>query len=443
MTTTMETVDKNKVKMTVEVDAQTFDQGVETAYRKTRSKYNIPGFRKGHAPRKVIENQLGEGIFFEDAFHEVFPTAYEQAVEENGIVPVDRPDVNIVSIGHGQPMIFTAEVFVTPEVKLGQYKGIEVEKVEYTVTDEQLNAEIQQALSRAARFEEADRPIENGDRITLDYSGSFDGKPFEGGTAEDANLDIGSGMFIPGFEEQLIGWEVGQQGEIKVDFPEDYPAEDYAGREAVFTIKINDIKKKIVPELDDETVKDISEFDTVEEYKKSLEERLREEGERMAKDQMEGMALQKVVDNAQIDVPECMVRDELNGMLYDLQMRMRMNGISLEDYFQYTNSSVEQYRETYKEDALQRVRHRLVIEAIEKAENIVADEDSIDAEIEKFAKGRGQDVETFKKSMQEADRLHFEHVVKVTKGIDLIMDNVVYVDPKPEEEKEEKQEDEA
>lgn len=433
MSATMETLDNKRVKLTVEVDPETFEQAMQAAYLANRSKYSVPGFRKGKVPRKVLETQFSEAIFYEDAFEKVYPDAYTAAVDEFELKPVERPDIDVDQIGEGQPLIFTAEFFVKPEVVLGQYKGIEVEEREYTVTDADVDEYIQNDLERTARFSPVERPVQMGDRVVLDYVGLIDGERFDGGTANDAVLDVGSGAFIPGFEPQLVGLNAGEKADIAITFPMDYHADEVAGKDALFRVEIKEIKAKDVPALDDETVKDISEYDTVAEYTQSIREKLTGDSEKMAKDAMENEAVLQVVKNAQVDIPQCMALEETNGMLFDLQVSLRMNGISLEQYFAYLNTTVDEFREKNMEEAELRVRHRLVFEALQQVEDIQVDEADLDVEIDRVVKMRNFEREQYVKDLTDQDREGLTDMARATKTVDFIMANVVYVEKKPEE----------
>lgn len=435
MALSMEKIAENKVKLTIEVDAETFENGLEKAYKKTRSNYRAPGFRKGRVPRKVIESHYGEGVFFEDAFKEVMPDAYEAAIKELELEPVERPSINIENIGRNEPLVFTAEVHIMPEVTLGQYKGIEVEKAEYNVSDAEVQAKVDQALEKAARYVETDRAVQDGDRVILDYTGTIGGEEFPGGSAENATLNIGSGQFIPGFEEQIVGMNKDEEKDIEVTFPENYPAEEYAGKDAVFHIKLHEIKQKELPEFDDEFVKDISDtLDTVDEYLKDIRQKLTEEGEKAARDKMEEAALNAVVDNAAVTIPDCMVEDQLDTMLQDLRMNLAGSGLRLEDFFQYAGSSVEEYRERYRDEAIRRIKNHLVIQAIRSAEGIEADDEAVEEKIQQIAKNRRLEPEELKKRMQPRELEYIKDTVAIDKTIDMIMRNAVYVDPKSESE---------
>lgn len=423
---TMEKLEGSKVKLTIEIAADEFEKAVQEAYLKTRKKYSVPGFRKGHAPRKVIENAYGWIVFFDDAFDLVYPNAYEAAVQEHGITPVDRPDVSIVSVEQGAPIVFTAEVAVKPEVILGAYKGIEVEKQEYNVTDEMVEAEIDKEREKIASTSEiTDRPVANGDKINLDYSGSVDGVKFEGGTAEGQELTIGSGTFIPGFEEQLVGMNPGEEKDITVTFPEKYHSEELAGKEAVFHVKVNAILETNLPEADDEFAKDVSEFDTIAELRADKRKKLEEAEALHAKNVRENALITKACENATVEIPEAMIERQMDHMLNDIRYRLSMQGISLEDYCKYTGSSIEAMRKEMRGDAEKRVKSQLVLEAISKAEALEATAEEIEQKLDEYAAQFGDKAESFKKGLTEEDKLYFADQIVLDKTIALLCDNAV------------------
>ncbi len=423
---TMEKLEGSKVKLTIEIAADEFEKAVQEAYLKTRKKYSVPGFRKGHAPRKVIENAYGWIVFFDDAFDLVYPNAYEAAVQEHGITPVDRPDVSIVSVEQGAPIVFTAEVAVKPEVTLGAYKGIEVEKQEYNVTDEMVEAEIDKEREKIASTSEiTDRPVANGDKINLDYSGSVDDVKFEGGTAEGQELTIGSGTFIPGFEEQLVGMNPGEEKDITVTFPEKYHSEELAGKEAVFHVKVNAILETNLPEADDEFAKDVSEFDTIAELRADKRKKLEEAEALHAKNVRENALITKACENATVEIPEAMIERQIDHMLNDIRYRLSMQGISLEDYCKYTGSSIEAMRKEMRGDAEKRVKSQLVLEAISKAEALEATAEEIEQKLDEYAAQFGDKAESFKKGLTEEDKLYFADQIVLDKTIALLCDNAV------------------
>lgn len=425
---TIERKEHNIAKLTITVDAETFAAAVQQAYFKTAKHYNIPGFRKGHAPRKVIENMYGEGVFFEDAFEIVWGDAYDAALDEFELVAVDKPTLDIEKIGLAEGVVFTAEVQLKPEVTLGAYKGIEVEKPTYTVEDADVDREIEQEREKNARFVGVERPVENGDRVILDYSGSVDGVAFDGGTAEEQTLVIGSGTFIPGFEEQIIGMRAGEEKNITVTFPQEYHAENLAGKEAVFAVKVRDVHVKELPALDDEFAKDVSEFDTLEELRAAKRKTMEERAARNEKTAMENVCIKAVCDAATVEVPACMTDRQINYMLQDMAYRLSMSGISLEDYCKYTGTDIEALRESYRTEAEARVKMQLVIEAVGKAEKIACTDEELEAEIAEYAAQNGTDVESFKAQLKEDDFDYLRDRKVAEKTIQLIVDNAVFTE---------------
>ena len=429
---TMEKLEGSKVKLTIEVSAEQFEAATQRAYQKAGKRFNVPGFRKGKAPRKVIENMYGPLAFFDDAFDIVYPEAYQAAIAEQGVEPVDRPDVSIETLPDGEnPLVFSLVVAVKPEVELGAYKGIEVEKRAYNVTDDEVDAAIAQLQEGVARMVDVDRPVENGDTVNLDYSGSVDGVKFDGGTAQGQTLTIGSGQFIPGFEEQMVGMAVGEEKDIEVTFPEEYHAENLAGKKAVFAVKVNGIQVKELPTLDDEFAKDVSEYDTLEALRDAKRQELLEQAEKNAKIQKENDVVRKAVENATVEVPDAMVERQIDSFLQDMGYRLQMQGISLEDYLKYTNTEISALRDQYRADAALRVKSQLVLEAISKAEAIEATPEEIGDKVAEYAKQFGNmTVEDFEKNLQADDRQYFADQVVVEKTLALLVENAKEVAPK-------------
>ena len=429
---TTEKLEGSKVKLTIEVSAEQFEAATQKAYQKAGKRFNVPGFRKGKAPRKVIENMYGPLAFFDDAFDIVYPEAYQAAIAEQGVEPVDRPDVSIETLPDGEnPLVFSLVVAVKPEVELGAYKGIEVEKRAYNVTDDEVDAAIAQLQEGVARMVDVDRPVENGDTVNLDYSGSVDGVKFDGGTAQGQTLTIGSGQFIPGFEEQMVGMAVGEEKDIEVTFPEEYHAENLAGKKAVFAVKVNGIQVKELPTLDDEFAKDVSEYDTLEALRDAKRQELLEQAEKNAKIQKENDVVRKAVENATVEVPDAMVERQIDSFLQDMGYRLQMQGISLEDYLKYTNTEISALRDQYRADAALRVKSQLVLEAISKAEAIEATPEEIGDKVAEYAKQFGNmTVEDFEKNLQADDRQYFADQVVVEKTLALLVENAKEVAPK-------------
>jgi trigger factor len=428
MNVKVQDIEKNVVQLEIEVDADTFEEGMKKSFIKNAKQFNVPGFRKGKAPRSIIERYYGEQVLYEDAINAVCPDAYDKAVEENDIHPVDRPEIDIVQIGEGRSLIFTAKVTVKPEVELGEYKGVEVEKVESEVTDEDIERELTLAREKNSRLVAVeDRPVKDGDTVNINFEGFIEDVPFEGGKAEDFNLVIGSGKFIEGFEEQLIGAEEGQEIDINVTFPEDYGNKDLAGKPALFKVKINSIKVKELPELDDEFAKDVSEFDTLDEYKADLRNKLTERMQQQAKRQMEDRVIEKVVKNAKIDLPRVMIDKQIENIIYDFDMRLRYQGMDLQKYLEITGSDINSFREQFEERAENEVRTQLVIEKITKVEGIEASEEETNEEINKLAENYKQSAEDFKKNLANEDIDYIKGNIAFRKTIEWLVENVKFV----------------
>lgn len=405
MNSTMEKVSSNKVKLRMELDAEAFEQAMQKAYLKLRGRINVPGFRKGKAPRKLIERMYGESIFYEEAFDEVFPGMYEEAVKALDIEPVGQPDVDIETIGGGQALVVTGEVYVKPEVTLGQYKGLDVQREDDTVDDEAVEQEIGRVRQRNAREEEVtDRAVQDDDIVNLDYAGTVDGEAFEGGTAQGQSLTIGSGQFIPGFEEQMVGMAIGEEKDLPVKFPEEYHQKDLAGKDAVFHVKVNAIRMRELPALDDEFAKDVSEFDTLDAYQNDVREKLQEQKKNAADAAFENALVEAAVKEAQMDVPAPMVERKLDEKIQDMAMRMAYQGMRFEDFLKYTGQTQEQVREQFREEALNTVKAELVLKAIRKAEGVEPTDEQI-ADVEaRYAKASGQEVEAFREGLTQAQK---------------------------------------
>ncbi|MBC7765049.1 MAG: trigger factor [Hyphomonadaceae bacterium] len=400
MQTKLEQIEKNIVKLTIEVSTEKFEEGVQKSYLKNAKKYNIPGFRKGKAPRKMLERYYGEGIFYEDAINFVCPEAYDNAVQETGIEPIDRPEIDIDNIGVGEILIFTAKVTVKPEVVLGDYKGIEVEKVAYNVTDEQVNAEINKMLEKNSRMVTIeDRAILDGDIVNMDFEGFVDDVAFPGGKGDAFDLTIGSGQFIPGFEEQLVGKSIGEDIDVNVSFPTEYHAEELAGKPALFKVKINSIKAKELPAVDDEFAKDVSEFDTLEALKADILQKQTEIAQKREKDELETSIMDKAVSNATVEIPDVMVETQIDQSIRDFEMRLKGQGLEFEQYMQYSGMDMDAMREQFKAQAQKQVKNTLIIEKIAKTENIEITEDDIEAEFAKIADMYKMEVDKVKEMM--------------------------------------------
>lgn len=416
--------DKNQAVITIEISGQDYENAVNTVYKRTSNRYPVPGFRKGKAPRKIVETYYGESTFFEDAFNELLPATYQQAIEEHSLEPVSRPSIDIVDIKDDKTIVYTATVDLKPEVKLGKYTGIKIKKNEYNVTDEDVEKELTSAQERVARMVDVtDRPVKNGDIITLNFSGSINGEKFEGGTAENQTLEIGSGTFIPGFEEQLVGMSINEEKDITVKFPDDYHAENLKGKDAVFAVKVLAIKEKQLPAIDDEFAKDVSEFDTLEEYKADIKAKLTERNNQRADNEFQQNLIEAVCNNATVDIPASMVEQQLDYQIRDMETRLSYQGLKLEDYLAYTGMTLEGMRQMYREDAEKTVKRQLVIEAIKKAENITADQESIDAEIERYAKMYSKTAEEFKAQLHPEDVEYISDSIAIKKTYDFLLEN--------------------
>ena len=430
----VEKLSSNKVKISFKATAAEFENALQQAYLKLRGQINVPGFRKGKAPRKLIENMFGEGVFYDDAFELVAQPAYEEAIKAENLQVVDRPQVDVQQIGAGQELKYTLEVFVKPDVTLGEYKGVAVEKNVEKVTDEAVDARIQNDVERASTTQDVtDRAVENGDIVNLDYAGSVDGVAFEGGTAQGQSLTIGSGMFIPGFEEQMVGMNIGEERDLSVKFPEQYHADNLAGKDAVFHVKVNGIQTKVRPELDDDFAADVSEFDTFEAYKANIVADLEKNAADRAEANLEDALVQKVVDAADCDIPDAMIQDEITTMLREMEMRMMYQGIRFEDYLKYTGQTLDQVRENYKPEAANRVKTQLVLEAVAKAENIVPTDEDVDEAIADQAKRVNRDVEEFKASLSEQQKEYLKETAGIKKVIDFLKANAVITEKAAEE----------
>lgn len=419
---TVEKVDKNVVSFEFTVSADEFEKGVEKAYRKNVGKINIQGFRKGKAPRKIIERYYGAEIFYEDAVNIVLPDAYDNAVKENNIFPVDQPEIDIKGeIEKGKDITFTAKVTVKPEFELGEYKGVKAQKVTSRVLKKDIEAELEKKREMNSRMVPVeDRPIEKDDVANIDFEGFCDGVPFDGGKGEGFDLTIGSGQFIPGFEEQLIGKSIGDEVDVNVTFPEEYHAEELKGKPALFKVKINSIKVKELPELDDEFAKDVSEFDTLEDLKKDIKENLSKAGKENAAHKTEENVINAVCDATEIDIPDAMINSQIDKMLRDFDMNMRYQGLNLEQYLKYTGMTVDKMRAQFKDDAAKNVKTSLVLEKICKAEGIDASEDEINKEYESMAESNGMKIEDIKKYVSEDD---VKETIKARNTIKFLVDN--------------------
>ena len=412
----------NEVKIEFTVEAEKFNEAIQNVYKKNAKYFNIPGFRKGKAPFKMVEKAYGIQIFYEDAFNEIAGEVYSKGLEDNKIEAVSKPEIDIVQIESGKDLIFTAVVQTKPEVKLGKYKGIEIKKVEYNVSDEDVEHELSHIAEHNARLVAVeDRPVEKGDTTIIDFEGFTDGKAFEGGKAENYELEIGSGRFIPGFEDQIIGMKIDEEKDINVKFPEDYPSKDLAGKDATFKIKLHEIKKKELPEINDEFAKDASEFDTLEEWKKSIKEKQEKENSSKAKFEMEEEAIAEACKNATVDIPSGMIETQIDNMEQDIASRLSYQGMNLDQYLQMIGKTKKEFRDEYKEEAEKQVKTNLVLEAIMKEEKIEVTKEEIEAKIKEMAEMYGQKEEEVKNNVQLTR--YVEETLKTEKTIHYIVDN--------------------
>ena len=416
------TENKNEVKLEFTIEAAKFDEAIKTVYSKNAKYFNIPGFRKGKAPMNIVERYYGDEIFYEDAFNEVVPEVYEKELKENNIEAVSRPDLDVKQIGKGQDLIFTAVVQTKPEVKLGKYKGIELKKVEYNVSDADIEHELGHMQEKNARLVSIeDRPVEKGDITVIDFEGFVDGVAFEGGKAQNHELTIGSNTFIPGFEDQIIGMKIDEEKDINVKFPEDYFSENLKGKDAVFKVKLHEIKKKELPKLDDEFAKDVSEFDTLKELKESIKQKIEEENKTKAKYEMQDAAVKAVCDDVEIDIPSGMIETEVDNMVREIEQRLSYQGMKLENYLQMIGKTNEEFRKEYEEQAKTSVKNRLVIEAIIKAEKIEPDELTVEEKIKEMAELYGQKEEQLKQN--EGFVQYIKESLKSEKAVEFIVEN--------------------
>lgn len=428
MQVSTERLDKKQVEITIEVDEKKFEEGLQHAYKKIVKKVNIPGFRKGKVPRKILEQRFGVEILFEDAVDYIMPPAYLEALNtlDESIQPVGKPEIDIVQLEVNKPFIFKAKVEIKPEVELGEYKGLELEKLDTVVTEEDVAKELENLRQRHAQLEVMPEgtPVENGDKVVIDFSGKKDGVPFEGGAAEDYTLEIGSGSFIPGFEEQIIGMKLGEEKTIEVTFPEEYHSKELAGQPATFDIKLKEIKRKKLADLDDEFAKDVSEFETLQELKADVENRLRNRKEENAKALLKQQAIEKAATNASVDIPQAMIETQIDNILQDFDYRLRMQGLSLDQYLKYSDESIENIREKYQDDAKKVVKEQLVLEAIAKAENIKVEQDDIDREIARLSEAYKQEPEKVKEILEKQGQMEaVEHSIIIDKAVEFLIAN--------------------
>lgn len=423
MSLQVEKLEKNMAKLTIEVSAEDFEAALQKAYLKNKGKISIPGFRKGKAPRKMIEKMYGAGIFYEDAVNALIPEKYAEEADNCDVEIVSQPKIDVVQVEAGKPMIFTAEVALKPEVTLGAYKGIEVEKQNIEVTDEEIQAEVDKERENNSRVIDVDdRAVEDGDMVKLDFEGFVDGVAFEGGKGENYDLTIGSGSFIPGFEEQLVGAVIGEEKEVNVTFPEEYHSADLAGKAAVFKCTVNEIKVKELPDADDDFAQDVSEFDTLDEYKADIRKTLMEKKEKEAKSAKEMAVVEKIVENAEMEIPDAMIDEQVRRMADDFAQRLQSQGLTVEQYFQFTGMTAEKLFEQMRPDALKRIQNSLVLEAVAEAEQIEVSEERLEEELTKMAEAYSMELDKLKEMLSDDTKEQIKKDLAVQAAVDLVRD---------------------
>ena len=424
MKVTKEQQEKNSVKLTITVDAETFEKGVQKAYLKNVKKIALPGFRKGKAPRKIIEQYYGAGVFFEDAINFVCPEAYEEALKETGVEAVSRPEIDVVEIESGKDFVFTATVTTKPEVELGDYNAISVKKVTYRTTQKEIEAEIKKVQEQNARIIPVeDRAVKEGDLTVIDFEGFTDGVAFDGGKGTDYSLEIGSGAFIPGFEDQLVGAEIGKEVKVNVTFPKDYQSEDLKGKKAMFKVTVKEIKEKQLPEINDDFVKDVSEFDTLDDYKKDIKEKIAKSNEQRGRQETENNVIDEVLKIATVEIPGCMIDTQLENIARDFDYRLSMQGLNLAKYLEMTGSNIDAFKEQFKEQAEKQVKTSLVLEAVAKAEKVKATEKDVEAEMKKVAESYNMELDKVKDLFKDEERKSLENEIITQKTVDLLVKN--------------------
>lgn len=415
------TKNANEVKMEITIEAEKFENAIKKVYFKNAKYFNIPGFRKGKAPQNIVEKYYGKEIFYEDAFNEIASEEYEKAVEENKLEVVARPQIDIVTMEKGQDLVFTATVATKPEVELGKYKGIEIEKIEYNVEDSDIENNLKQMQEKNSRVISVETPVEKGNIAVIDFEGFVDGKAFEGGKGENYSLEIGSGSFIPGFEDQVVGMKIDEEKDINVKFPDEYFSKDLAGKDATFKVKVHEIKKKELPELDDEFAKDVSEFDTLKELKDSIKERLEKDNEQKAKYEKEDAIMKVITEGMKVDIPTGMIEAEVDNMVKDMEQRMSYQGLKLEQYLKMLNKTEAEFKKDYEPQATQAIKSRLALEAIIKAEKIEVTEKEIKEKLEEMAKNYGKTAEELEKN--ESIKDYIKQGIESEKAISFLVEN--------------------
>lgn len=417
-----EQVEKNLVKVVFEVSADDFEAAIKKVYAKNAKKYSVPGFRKGKVPRAVIEKYYTEAVFYDDAINLVLPEAYEAAIKEADLEPVARPELDVDEIVTGKPVVFTALVTTKPEVTLGEYKGLKIAKIEHTVSDEDVEKELEAAQKRNARLVPVeDRAAENGDIAVIDFEGFADGVAFDGGKGEGYELELGSGSFIPGFEDQLVGKNAGDDVEVNVTFPTEYHADNLAGKDAMFKVKIHELKKKEMPALDDDFASEVSEFETLEEYKNSIKERLLKDAENKTKTETENAVVEKACENAEVDIPKAMIEAQIDNMVQDFAQRLQYQGMNIDMYMQYTGSTPESFREGFREQAEKQTKTMLVLEAIYKAENVDVTDEEVNDKIAEMAKMYNMELDKLNELISEGEKKSIADDIRMNKTVDLLV----------------------
>lgn len=435
MSVQVENLEKNMAKLTIEVTAEDLEKALNAAYQRQKKNISIPGFRKGKVPRAMVEKMYGPAVFYEDAVNSLIPQEYAKAADESGLDIVSQPEIDVVQIEKGKPFIFTAEVAVKPEVTLGEYKGLEVPKADLEVTDEEIEAELKKEQEKNARtIHVEDRAAQEGDKVTIDFEGFVDGVAFEGGAGKDYPLTLGSKTFIPGFEEQLVGVALEQPVDVNVTFPEDYQAEELKGKEAVFKCVIHKIEAKELPDLDDDFAKDVSEFDTLEEYKKEIKDNIEKRKADAAKTEKENAVVDKAIENAQMDIPEAMVKTQINQMIDDFARRIQSQGLTMEQYMQFTGSTRETMQEQMRPQAMKRIQSRLVLEKVAEVENIQISDEKLDEELTKMAEMYKMELDKFKELVDDYQKDQMKKDLAVQEAVTLMAENAKEVEVKAEEE---------
>ncbi len=419
-----EDVEKNLVKLTFEVSSEDFEKAINAVYKKNVKKFNVPGFRKGHAPKAIIEKLYTKAVFYDEAVNNVLPEAYSKALEEAEVDAVARPEIDVEEIKDGEPVVFTALVTTRPEVKLGEYKGIEVDKIDYTVSDEDVDNDIKATQMKNARLITVDdRPVKNGDITVIDFEGSVDGVPFDGGKGEDYELEIGSGTFIPGFEDQLVGANTGDLVDVNVKFPEEYHAENLAGKDALFKVTVKEIKERELPELNDDFADEVSEFSTMDEFRADVRKKLEEAAKNKAQIETENAVVEKAIENAEFDIPDAMIEANVDTLVNDFAQRLSYQGLNMETYLKYTGMSMDAIRENFKPDAIKKISGSLVLTAIKNAEGIETGEEELELHLVDMAKKYNMELDKLKELLGDKEKENIKQDLAIQKTITMLVNN--------------------